>query len=428
MAAEKKRVRRQINTNIDFEFGSPAVKAVLSALLVILILTVFGYQVYARLRTHKQLPTETALISTVYRSVSAQAVALRSETVLDQNTAGTVVPMVENGSKVAINDTVARVFASAADAQNASSYSDLDEEIRYYEDIAALSSGNLVAGIELYNSNVTNRLTDMLNCVTAGRLSDFPEAVMEFSESVTKKQIAVGESVDVSAKLQSLYSQLNIFNNGSGNYSSVTAPASGYYVNTVDGCENIFDFSSGTSVTSLTADDIDALLKYTPSAGRINVGKLITEFNWYLVCVADEAEADMLEVGDSVKIAVEELGGKVFTMKLKAKNTGADSRTALVFSSNIMDSELATLRFSQVKIRVEEYKGYPLSKTAVRTVNGETGVYVQLGNMIRFRNIEIIYSDDSVYIAAESDKDGYLKLYDEVIIEGVENDDGKIIT
>ncbi len=424
MAAETKKSRRHINTNIDFEFRSPVLKAVLSALLIVLLLVIAGYQIVAYTKTKKELPTETALSSTIYRTVTADAVVLRTETPLAQTASGTVVPLVDNGSKVAVNDTVARIFTSPADAQNFSSYAQLEDEIRYYEEIAALSSGNLVAGIDTYNNNVMNRLLDLQNRISEGRLSGLSDAVRDFSESVTKKQIAVGGTVDVSAKLFELNSRMSEINGAVTSYSSVTAPAAGYYVNSTDGYEDIYDMSD---VASLTSTDIEGLLNAVPSAPSANVGKLITEFNWYLVCVADEASVDMLEVGDRVKIAVDELGGEVISMQIKAKNIGADSKAALVFTSNVMNADFAALRFSQIKIRVEEYKGYPIDKTAVRTVDGEVGVYIQLGNMIRFRKINIVYSDDNIILAEASNEDGYLKLYDEVIIEGVDNDDGKII-
>lgn len=424
MAAQTRKSRRQINTNIDFEFRSPVLKAVMSALLVALLLVVAVYQIFAYTKTKKELPTQTALSSTIYRTVTADAVALRSESVLSQLSNGTVVPLVSNGSKVAINDTVARIFSSTVEAQRFSSYTQLDEELHYYEEIASLSSGNLVAGVDTYNNNVTNRLLDLQNLISEGKLSGFSVAVRDFSESVTKKQIAVGGSVDVSAKLSQLSMRLDEVNAGYSSYASVTAPASGYYVNTIDGFEGIYDMSD---VKSLSSTDIDGLLHAVPKTVSANVGKLITEFNWYLVCVADESAVDMIEVGDNVKIAVDELGGEVISMKLRAKNYGENSDVALVFSSNIMNSDFATLRFSQIKIRVEEYKGYPVEKTAVRTVDGDVGVYIQLGNMIRFRKINIVYSDDNIILAEAKNEDGYLKLYDEVIIEGVENDDGKII-
>lgn len=421
---KKVKKRRYLSTDIDFEISSPVFKAVLTALLALLLVTVAVYQIYALTKTRKTLPTETALLSTVYRNITADAVALRSESVLPRTTSGTVVPMASNGSKVAVNDTVARVYSNPADAERASAFSRIEEEIDYYESIAALSAGNLVAGIDMYNRNVGNRLLDMLNCVSSGELTGFPDAVMEFSESVTKKQIAIGVNVDAGAKLQSLYSAMNDLNGISSGYTSVTAPEAGFYVNSSDGCEDMCDVSA---IMSINCAGVDNLLNYTPVQQGSEVGKLITAFNWYIVCAVDEQDADGLEVGDNVKITVDALGGETLTMKLKAKNRAEDSRVALVFSSNIMNSRLALLRFSQIKIRVDEYEGYSVNKKAVRTVDGEVGVYIQLGNLIRFRKIDIIYSDDNIILAAASAQDGYLKLYDEIITEGVENNDGKII-
>lgn len=431
MADNKKTVRRHINTNIDFDFGSPIIKGILCALLAVMVLTVAVYQIYAHNKSQKSLPTETALSTTVYKNVTADAVAVRSETVLLQNGEGTVVPMVTNGSKVAINDTVAGIFYSDAAAQKASAYARLQNEAQYYEGIAALTSGNLVAGVDMYSNNVTNRLIELQNAVAQGKVDGFSDYVMELSESITKKQIAVGGSVDVSAKLQMIYSGMEDAYDVSGGYSEVSAPASGYYVNSVDGYEGMFDASSSSSmasaVSALTCDDIRQYLNFVPANSGSNVGKLITEFNWYFVCIADEAAADPLEVGSNVKISVDELGGKEITMKLLAKNSGEGSETALVFVSNYMDESIATLRFSQIKIRVEEYKGFAVNKKAVRTIDGEVGVFIQLGNMVRFRKINIIYSDDNVIIAENVNEDGYLRLYDEIITEGVDYNDGKII-
>ena len=43
------------------------------------------------------------------------------------------------------------------------------------------------------------------------------------------------------------------------------------------------------------------------------------------------------------------------------------------------------------------------------------------------KKIDIIYSDEYMILADVKTDDGYLKLYDEIIIGGVENDDGKVV-
>ena len=121
-------------------------------------------------------------------------------------------------------------------------------------------------------------------------------------------------------------------------------------------------------------------------------------------------------------------------MILKAKNNDGAGQTALVLSSDLMDAVLASFRKESVRIRLEEYTGYAVNKKAVRTVKNdagedEIGVFIQLGNIARFRRIEIVYSDDNIVLASNAeDKSGYLRLYDEIIIEGTDLYDGKIIS
>ena len=50
--------------------------------------------------------------------------------------------------------------------------------------------------------------------------------------------------------------------------------------------------------------------------------------------------------------------------------------------------------------------------------DGQTGVYINSGRVVRFRKIDIVYSTDDYVISKMSDEDGFLQLYDEVIIEG----------
>ena len=163
------------------------------------------------------------------------------------------------------------------------------------------------------------------------------------------------------------------------------------------------------------------------------MGKIITQFNWYLVCIVNEADADTLSVGGNVKVFFPDMSDEALTMRLKAKNLSEDGTAALVLSSNLMNARLASLRMENVRIRVEEYSGYAVNKKAVRTIKNadgeeETGVFIQLGNIARFRKIEIIYSDENIVLVSNSDQNGYLRLYDEIITEGTDLYDGKIIS
>lgn len=420
------RLRKRLAADVDFEFSSNKIRSLLLAVVLALALVVSGYQIYALSDHRTKLNTETALTKTIYKSITTDAYIIRNEQVISYSSAGTVVPLVGNGSKVSIGDAVAEIYRSSGQAGGATRYSSLEDEISYYEGLASLNAANLVAGIDKYNMSVTDRVLDVQKILNSGNLSELENSVRNLGEAVTKKQLAVGEEVNVSSELEKLYTSANAASQATGGCDRVTAPAAGYYVNTCDGYENAYEMTSPEEVTK---DDVSMLLSLEAAPPSNGAGRLITDFNWYLVCTVSSADAGSLSVGSSVKITFQSLSSEFLTMKLKAKNQNADDSVTLVFASNLMDSEIAALRRETVKIRTEEYSGYAVNKKAVRTVDGETGVYVQLGNIVRFRKTDIIYSDDSVIlVSATGDRNGYLRLYDEIIVEGAGLYDGKIIS
>ena len=192
----------------------------------------------------------------------------------------------------------------------------------------------------------------------------------------------------------------------------------------IDGSENDADYAA---VLTASPETVTSLLNTQPHAVSGSAGKLITQFNWYLLCVVDDADASLLTLGQKINITFSGYSGGTIRMQLVAVNKGENDETALVFRSNLMNSEIASLRYENVKICLEEYSGYAVDRTALRTVDGEVGVYVQLGNLVRFRKVEIVYSDDTIILASAGSGNGYLRLYDEIITEGTDLYDGKII-
>ena len=78
--------------------------------------------------------------------------------------------------------------------------------------------------------------------------------------------------------------------------------------------------------------------------------------------------------------------------------------------------------------RTEEYTGFKISNTSIRTVDGEKGVYIVRGNLMGFRKIHVLYSTDAFSIVDNpKDSSDYIKLYDNVVTEGVDLYDNKLV-
>ena len=412
----------QFGANLDFSFRSSFLIRILFVLAAVLVVVFCVFQI-ARTRSHqKMLHTQTALNRTIYKTISTDGFVLREESEIPYTGGGTVVPVAENGSKVAIGDTVAKAYVSAEAAVDSVAYTELEELLRYYSEIDAYSGNTFSVGMELYDQNIVSRLTQFENVLEQGTLSSLSAEAKALGAQITKKQIAVGKQVDVTDKISALNGQMETLAPSLNRCTQICAEKSGYYMNEVDGYESTGEYET---VLDIKPAGVRRLLAAKPAAVQSGVGKLITQFNWYLVCNVTRAQANDLQLGRTVGVSFSE-NGEAVDMTVKAINTDEDA-AAIVLASDLVNEQLAKLRIEHVKIRTEEYTGYAVDKSAVRTVDGTLGVYIQLGNIIRFRKIDVVYSDDSVVLASNKEESGYLRLYDEIIVEGTDLSDGKII-
>ena len=425
MGEIKEKKREGITTDIDIEISSPVAKAVLLTALVLIILTFTVYQVYIIKGGGSRMKTQTATLQTVSRSVTTQGFIIREERYVNNPHTGTVVPAVNNGSKVAIDDTVAQIYPTEDAARSAARVEELNEAISYYRSVAFANTGVSPNDLELYKRAATEALIALSDAAEENELVRFGALTEDLKMAITKKQIACGNTVDVSEKLASLTAERDALLPSVTASAAVVSDVSGYYVAIADGYETITDFSG---IQELTAADVDALNNSTPRAVPAGtVGKLVTKFSWYLVCNVRAKDIYGIDSGDSVSVNFLHSSVGAVNMYVAAINEGEqEGIVTLILKSNKMNSAIATLRKETVRISVEKYRGFAVDPRAVRTVEGETGVYVRLGNIVKFRKIEIIYSDDTMILADNPNgESGYLKQFDEIIIEGTNLYDGK---
>ena len=121
-----------------------------------------------------------------------------------------------------------------------------------------------------------------------------------------------------------------------------------------------------------------------------------------------------------------------FNMLLKMKlekiaTERASDRSVLIFSCGDLPEGFNYKRSQIVTIRTGETNGFRIPTTALRVLDGIKGVYTLDGSTVKFKRIHIIQNDtDGYYVAScddvenapGSNKYGYLKLYDSIIVSG----------
>ncbi len=411
-------------------------KIVFISLFILLVLSYFIQKVYSKY--YSPVKTQTAMSRTVKINTAIEAFAVRSEINISFSASGTFVPLLDNGDKAAANENIIAVYSSPAAASGLSEKHRLEQQISYYERFehsGAVNSSD-ISGLDRTIYSACNVL---LNCADTGELRELSSLCTELNTHITRRQISTGKQIDVSSVLRDLKSQLAALDTNDEAREYVSSPASGYYVSSRDGYEGICDYGS---VNELNVDDIRELFKSKPETVSADHGKIIDNFRWYLVMVADEDQLIGIEIGDKLTVGFTKTGAPDTDFTVCAVNGPATGQRAIVLYTVSMDQELLSVRHETVRVREKTVNGIVISKNAIDRENGLMGVYTLLGNTVKFRCITPLYSTKDIVIVenAPSSKreivtkaDGseksyyYVKLYDRVIVKGRKLYDGKII-
>lgn len=399
-------------------------------LLAVGIICVCIYQIFKINYTPVQ--TEIALEKTVSKSVTTETFIVRDETYITAQVSGTLVPLVADGKRVASGDDVAVVFTSEASARNYSKIRELEEEIAYFESLRN-KIGIQTSDVESLDERIYSACESYIQAIAGGNVADFESYEDTLCEAITSRQLSTGTVIDPTEKLAALRAELAELKNAEGGYTTIQANNPGYYIGHVDGYETAIDYNSAAAADG---EVIESLLNMSPvpSTQLQNcMGKLVDSFNWYLLCVIDSQSAASLSVGGHITVefplsSAESISAKIVSMQ----NAGTD-KVSVVLSSNLMNTQYAGLRKEQIRLVLENFTGYQVNNKAIREVNGEKGVYIVSGNIIKFKKVNIAYSDSEYSVCVTPNDEngnplsGYVSLYDEIIVEGTDLYDGKIL-
>lgn len=389
--------------------------------LIVLFVVIQFYKV-----THIELKTQTATVSTVYDKASSEALFIRDESVVEKAATGVTVPCFEDGDKINVKGNVAMQFSSSKAAANYSKYTDLTNQIKYYQTLEAQTVGQS-ANLETINEDIEQKVINYADGLCRNKIGD---TAQELDSVLVRRQLIIGEDVDLLSIIKNLRDKRNFYSSFSKPDKYIKTDESGVFSNYTDGYENIIDFDKAeeTSVKEFKSA-LSAVDKSKDVAD--NVGKLVTSYTWYVQTLVSTDTVKNLENGDYVNIVLKDDSSKEFKAEIVS---GADvslgqKETLLVLKLNEMDADIAKLRKAEIEIRRNKYEGIKIPSEALHVVDGKKGVYVLIASQIKFREVNIIYSDDD-YVLAEYDESNTnsIHLYDKIITQGKDLKDGKVYT
>ncbi|MDR1101710.1 MAG: hypothetical protein LBL34_05090 [Clostridiales bacterium] len=208
----------------------------------------------------------------------------------------------------------------------------------------------------------------------------------------------------------------------------IVAPASGIFVSRLDGYEGMFNISG---LGSLLSADLESVQKNKPGLVKNAqngepICKIINNYEWYYATVMDVKITKNLKEGAAVKICFPSISSQTINATIANINFEDGEKSVVVFSCNENIDTIYLAREVSAEIILDTFQGLKVQSSSIRVLNDITGVYIVKDNKAVFRKVDLLYSDsDFAVIKNEQNSDNQLKLYDEVIIEGKNIEEGK---
>ena len=431
--------------------NSKKIRTLGAVVLAFLVLLYVGYQAYQA--THQSIRTETAMYGEVSDVLQAQGFILRNETVLDESYSGVLSYRVADGSRVSRGGVIADIFSNESDAASQRELDQLDQEIENLQSLSQ-TANFYVANPSMLGDQIYSALEGISQLVNENDFSGLNTQKGELQNALIRRQLITGEesAEDYSQRISQLQSQRDTLASQTGSATgSILAPEAGYFISTVDGLENVMDISQVESITVAQAEE---LLEQQPSSTDA-VGKICQDFNWYAVCVFDEDDMVRFEGVEDVYLDIPFASTEQIPAKVLARNSDGESgKTAVVFQCSTMDADIAAVRNEAIQVTVNTYSGVLVNERAIRFADVEytttdeagntvtqvqenvKGVYVLYGGQLEFVQV---FTDQTVngYAICRTDlteeeqsmlvTDSTIQLYDQVVVEGTDLYDGKIV-
>ena len=361
---------------------------------------------------------------------SAEAYLFRNEEVLTASNTGLVDTLVENGTKVGKNVSVAKVWSTDASAEELASaqlnLTRINRAIRILEG-SQLKPGTPLSEANKYRAEYIALYREISAAAEAGRLYSIPTLEEKLLVALNRYVSLVGETDETKAHLQSLRDEKQSLIGSATSVDVKSEASSGLFYDGgyVDGFESIF---TAQALETLTPDALHTLTESTPTTPEgQTVGKLVYGYEWYLALELSPSVAASFRAGREYRFTFPENDDANATLTLTKMVTGTDTVLA-VFVCESHPSDFLFYRKQTVEITVGESEGFYIPETALVTQNGMTGVYVFEESTVRFRRTDIIWRGEGYAIAALPGEGSLtaLRENDILIVSGKDLYEGKV--
>ena len=394
---------------------------IVSAAVAVAILFYLGVQIYNS--AYNPVVTQTAMVSAMNDSISAKGFVIRHEQYVAGGASGVMIYAVADGNRVGRGNVIASVYQNKSDANVQRQINELNNKITLLSDIST-QNASAAPNLDQLNSQITARYNNLMDMTDSGNFTGLQENTDSLLQILTQNQVEIGKMTNLSSLISGLNAQVNTLKAGlSGSPQNISATDSGCFIAQTDGYENAIPYQNALSVTP------EQLSAVAPGTVPQNViGKLMTSFDWYIACNINNTDAAGIKAGERIRLLLPQGAQSELSVTVATVNKGSGNLTTVIFSTNAMNEQLSHLRNVNVDIIKKSYNaGIKVPNSAIKTLNGKQGVYVDVMNRALFKTITPLYQTPGYTICRPGADSDQLRAYDAIILKGNNVYDRKIL-
>lgn len=372
---------------------------------------------------HQSYKTETAIAYTMADSVTLNGVV--SFAAVPVEGSGNLGYLVQDGERVSNGTVLGECYTDDTQGLLRERLDRLGRTI----DLLSKSQNSTGSDLSVLTNQTRQALYNLLDKLDTAEYSGITDAEDDFLLAQNRLQVSTGQTGNFSQTISSLQAEYDEINSQLGSLQTITASTNGYFSSTeamapIVTDQETLNNASPTELQQMLADGFTA--SDTACAGQIATG-----FSWRFYTVCDLETAARFDGVTSVKISVPGKQNTPLAATLVEATSDEEAGVAkLVFECQTINAEILSFGQENAQIDIKTYEGIRINKAALHIVDGARGVYVKYGNLQRFLKITTLYEDEN-YILIPSNgaigTDNEVRLYDEVIVQGTNLQDGKLL-
>lgn len=389
--------------------------------VVLILALVFIYAVYLVAKL-VQNPTNTFMVTNgkISQEESDIGYIIREETVVKgQNYKNGMVKIKNEGEKVAKGDSVFRYYSSGEEELK-NKIAELDVEI---QSLMQNEKSSFPSDVKLLESQIEKELDSIYGVNNAQKIQEYKKNINSY---ITKKAKISSPS---NSRLKELLSQREEYENRlTSDSENVDAPESGIVSYRVDGLESVLTTEDFTKFNKSFLQDLKLKTGQTVASNE-EVGKIINNYQCYIVFNSNTNEAKNSKVGDTIKIRVQNSD----TLKASVENIideDDESKTITVKIANDVEKLIAYRKIS-FDIIWWDAEGFRIPNEAIKEENGLSYVVRNRNGYYNKMLVKILKQNDEYcivrqYKTEELEELGFtssqiysmrnIALYDEIVL------------